>query len=160
MNNDPGSLQNLNDIVVPAAVPWWPLAPAWYVLAGLLLVLLAGYGYRLLRKYHLNRYRRVALKQLQFLQAQSPSVAIQALPVLLKQVALAIFPRRQVAALSGDDWSDFLDKTSVSHRFSENSGKLLAKLSYTNMDLNEAETQRLFSDAESWIRHHQVVEQD
>ena len=28
------------------------------------------------------------------------------------------------------------------------------------IDLNEAETQRLFSDAEFWIRHHQVLEQD
>ena len=34
--NDPGSLQNLNDIVLPAPVPWWPLAPGWWVLIGLI----------------------------------------------------------------------------------------------------------------------------
>ena len=28
--NDAGSLQNLNDIVVPEPVAWWPPAPGWY----------------------------------------------------------------------------------------------------------------------------------
>ena len=30
---DPGSLDALQDIAVPAAVPFWPPAPAWYWLA-------------------------------------------------------------------------------------------------------------------------------
>ena len=34
--NDPGSLQNLNDIVVPGPVAWWPLAPGWYLLLAVL----------------------------------------------------------------------------------------------------------------------------
>ena len=37
---DPGSLQNLNDIVAPAPVAWWPPAPGWWMLAALLATLL------------------------------------------------------------------------------------------------------------------------
>ena len=43
--NDPGSLQNLNDIVMPAPVGLWPPAPGWYVVfaVGLALAVLAGF---------------------------------------------------------------------------------------------------------------------
>ena len=37
--NDSGSLQNLNDIVIPDPVAWWPPAPGWYVLAAILLII-------------------------------------------------------------------------------------------------------------------------
>ena len=35
--SDPGSLQNLHDIVVPGPAAWWPPAPGWYVLAAVAL---------------------------------------------------------------------------------------------------------------------------
>ena len=37
MTGDPADLANLRDIVMPAAIPWWPLAPGiWILVAGLL----------------------------------------------------------------------------------------------------------------------------
>jgi hypothetical protein len=30
------SLENLYDIVMPPPIPWWPLAPGWYVVGGVL----------------------------------------------------------------------------------------------------------------------------
>ena len=62
---DPASLQNLNDIVLPATVGWWPLATGWYFLFGLLLIALAWFGYRSLHRWMNNRYRRAALRELQ-----------------------------------------------------------------------------------------------
>ncbi len=64
---DPASLQNLNDIVLPATVGWWPLAPGWYILFASLLIALAWSGYRLLHRWKNNRYRRAALRELQLL---------------------------------------------------------------------------------------------
>lgn len=160
MNTDPGSLQNLNDIVLPAAVPWWPLAPGWYALLALSILLIAFYTYRAIRLYRANRYRRAALKQLRYLQTQAPSVAATAIPVLLKQTALAVFPRKKVAALSGSEWSDFLDRTSAGHAFSGSSGRLLERLSYTDIGVGDTETQGLFRDAEAWIRKHKVEYHD
>ena len=48
--SDPGNLQNLNDIVLPVPAHWWPPAPGWYVLAGLLLAVLALLALRWLRR--------------------------------------------------------------------------------------------------------------
>jgi hypothetical protein len=56
--NDAGSLQNLNDIVVPGPVSWWPLATGWYVLAALLIVILLILAIRQWRQWRRNRYRR------------------------------------------------------------------------------------------------------
>jgi len=58
---DPASLQNLNDIALPATVGWWPLATGWYFLVGLLLITLAWLSYRSLQRWINNRYRRAAL---------------------------------------------------------------------------------------------------
>ena len=38
MSDDPASLERLHDLVPPAPVPWWPLAPGWYVLGALILI--------------------------------------------------------------------------------------------------------------------------
>ncbi len=38
MNADPTSLANLRDLAEPSPVPWWPLAPGWWVLLGVLAV--------------------------------------------------------------------------------------------------------------------------
>ena len=40
--NDPGSLQNLNDIALPAPPGLWPPAPGWYVVLAALLGELPG----------------------------------------------------------------------------------------------------------------------
>jgi hypothetical protein len=67
-SSDPASLQNLNDIVLPATVGWWPLATGWYVLIGFLLIVIAWLSYRSLKLWIKNRYRRAALRELQVLE--------------------------------------------------------------------------------------------
>jgi hypothetical protein len=66
--------------------------------------------------------------------------------VVLKRVALAVFPREQVASLYGDDWAAFLHKTCPRSYFkalvSSNSGA--------------APDEDLVELASTWIRHHRV----
>ena len=38
-STDPTSLEHLFDIVTPPPVPWWPPAPGWVVVAGIICVL-------------------------------------------------------------------------------------------------------------------------
>jgi hypothetical protein len=95
------SLQNLNDIVVPAVVPWWPVAPGWYVLAGLAIALLVFFAFRALLHRKRNRYRRLALRELSDIRQQADAAALQKLPIVLKRAALSAWPRGDVAALSG-----------------------------------------------------------
>ena len=69
-STDPASLQNLNDIVMPADVAWWPLATGWYVLTSVMVLMLGWAGYRWIRNWRANRYRRHALQDRNRLFAQ------------------------------------------------------------------------------------------
>lgn len=98
------SLEQLNDIVEPTAAGWWP--PAWpllIIVTGLIIALLAV---TLLswRRYRARRPQRLALQQLGQLQRPAASD----ITLLCKQVALAYYPRTQIAELNGRSWLLFL----------------------------------------------------
>jgi hypothetical protein len=99
------SLANLRDIVEPAPPPLWPPAPAVWILSGFLIAGAAILIHHWRRRRRENAYRRAGLAQLD--QAGS----VHEVSVLLKRVALAAFPRAQVASLWGEDWVGFLHRT-------------------------------------------------
>ena len=101
MNSDSASLQNLNDIVMPAEVAWWPLAPGWYVLVSVVLILLAYLVYRKLQQVKKNRYRVLALRELSELRQGAGTADWLQLPSLLKRAALSAWPRNDVAVKTG-----------------------------------------------------------
>ena len=98
--NDSGSLQNLNDIVVPGPVAWWPPAPGWYVMAALAILALAWLAWNRWRIWNRNRYRREALQSLARIRATDSAEGAQALPELLKRAALTAWPRTYRAWMS------------------------------------------------------------
>ena len=154
--NDNASLQNLNDIVMPAPAPWWPLAPAWYVLAVVAAVALLWLAFRSWRCWQTDRYRRQALAELSAMRPGVPDT-LQALPALLKRTALSAWPRETVAAMNGEDWHRFLDESAGISRFTAGAGEMLDRLSYgTGADavLSPAEQQQLLQAAESWLKSH------
>ena len=158
--NDPASLAQLHDIVVPAPVaPWWPPAPGWYLLAGLLM-LLAGLGlWRMLRRRRARRYRVEALSELHALRRRPADSreAVAGILVLLKRTALAAYPRVQVASLNGAAWWRFLDLSGGKTRFADGLGDFAEKLVYGQQDIDETskrDLKRLYRAAEQWIRRH------
>lgn len=158
MNPSPGtSLQNLNDIVVPPEVSWWPVAPAWYVLAGLVLGLLLLLVYRRLQIRARNRYRKRALRELASISQRGDWAAWRKLPVLLKRAALSAWPRAEVAALSGADWHGFLDRTAGTDLFTSGVGMILDRLAYGGQHDElppEQDLQRAMKAAEFWLSRH------
>src|SRR5689334_20480789 len=91
---DPGSLDRLHDIVMPPPAPWWPPAPAWYVLGCLLLIFSVGMIWNAMALWRRNRYRRAGLAELATLQSRASQPAtVRLLAELVKRVALAAFPR-------------------------------------------------------------------
>ena len=57
-------LAQLRDIHLPDPVGFWPLAPGWWIL-GLLILILLGVALRfLIKRYRNNRYRKQALSKL------------------------------------------------------------------------------------------------
>ena len=157
--NESASLQNLNDIVVPAPVGWWPLAPGWYLLGAVLLVLLVILGIRQWRSWRQNRYRRAALEELRSIREKPEMRRLEGLPTLLKRTALSRWPREHVAALSGDDWHRFLDETAGKALFTGDAGQTLDRLAYagrSTAELSETEIEGVVGAADYWLRHHRI----
>ena len=110
------ALSALRDIHLPEAVPLWPPAPGWWVAAGLVVALAVA-----LRLVQLRRRRsvsRAALRELDRLEREhektrDAGVYAVRLSALLRRVALARFPRNEVASLHGETWIDFLNRASA-----------------------------------------------
>lgn len=150
-------LQQLRDIHLPPAVDWWPPAPGWWLLLTLAIAIVFALIAWLLRYRKKNRYRRLALKQLQLLRGQwqqqrDDRSLMQAINQLLKQTALAAYPRERVAALNGAEWLLFLDSGLKQPRFSEPALRGLASTYQPAADVVAPE--RLLDASAHWIRRH------
>ncbi len=168
ISSDPSSLENLRDIAVLDRVPLWPLAPGWYVVGVLLLLIILCVTWSLIRRWQTQRYRREALAELNRLEAafHDPArraSALGALPALVKRVALAVWPRQTVASLSGLDFLEFLDTTGHTQAFTNGPGSCLPQLAYdprivTTVD--DARIAQLFGAIRTWVRTHRRVSTD
>jgi Domain of unknown function (DUF4381) len=162
---DPASLENLFDIVAPPPVPWWPPAPGWYVVAGVVLILGFWGAWQGWRRWRAAAYRRAALAEWRQLKTQvhdpgHREAALQHLPELVKRVALAAFPREAVASLSGEAWLRFLDSSGHTDAFTRGRGQLLPALAYdpkriAQLDMRTVDD--LFRIVQHWIRDHSMV---
>lgn len=102
MNAPATSLDRLHDLVLPPAVPWWPLAPGWYLVIALALVAVMWMTLRAWRQWQSNAYRREAARELASLESSA------AIAELLRRTALAIAPRSEIAEKTGTAWLDWL----------------------------------------------------
>jgi hypothetical protein len=128
-------LADLRAYRLPDPVAWWPPAPGWWVLGAVLTAAaLAG-----LLWWLAARRRTAAARQAQrelaglrraFAAGQDPSAFLRGLSALLRRYALALWPRRQVAGLAGEDWLAFLDRHGGEGRFRTGPGQCLADAPY------------------------------
>ena len=154
---DAGSLQNLNDIVVPGPVGWWPPAPGWYVVGGIALITLLVLSLRWWRRWQGNRYRRQALAELALIRGQASGDSLRQLPDLLKRAALSAWPREEVAALTGLAWHRFLDESADMDGFCSGAGDTLEQLAYAGSGESlpaEAKVQQVLDASASWLKNH------
>ena len=115
MNPQAAPELQLRDIHLPPAPSLWPPAPGWWLLAALMLGLVAWGVLVFLKGRRVSRLRRQMMDALGGLTAQlgrerSPDTLMQ-IGLLLRRLALAKFPREQVAGLSGAAWLRFLDES-------------------------------------------------
>jgi len=156
-------LQGLHDVVTPGPVSWAPQTPAWYVLGGFGLLILAWQARRWWRRHQANRYRKAALAELRAVASSlaDPSrrvAALRSVPALLKRSALAAYPRQTVASLAGEEWLRFLDDSYGGNGFSQGPGRLLLQAAYAPatelQTLSESERRELIDLAREWVRRH------
>jgi hypothetical protein len=140
MNSERYSLSNLRDIVLPDTPGFWPPAPGVWIVLGILAAVLIIICWKWFSFRKRNLYRKAGLALMGNVKT------VYDLSVLLKRVALAVFPREQVASLYGKDWVDFLNQTCPECNFSEevmkNPGNEVGR--------------RLLKISHSWIKNHRI----
>jgi hypothetical protein len=129
---------------------------------GLLLFLGIAFAIHALLQWQRNRYRREALAELSrqesaLFDAAQRAKALASLAELLKRVALTAWPRSEVASITGDAWSNFLDRTGGTTAFSRSLGSILERASYdprTAATLDERVLHDLVGMVRHWLIHH------
>jgi len=123
MNTGADPLAALRPLHLPAPVDWWPPAPGWWALAAVVLTVpVVIWWYR-----RHTALRRAALAELRRLERSAADDGRLSASVnrLLRRVALARYPRAQVAGLSGEDWLQFLDAQARVKGFCRGPGRVL-----------------------------------
>lgn len=150
---NPTSLLPLRDIHLPPAIGWWPPPPGWW-LAPLLVAALLWAGVWLHRRWRRrSSVRRLALAELAALQADGslpPPVKVQRLSILLRRVALSVYPRTEVAPLQGTAWRQWLDRPLGDCRFVDGPGRALDDAPY-RPDIGDTDLDALFALCRDWL---------
>ncbi len=143
------SLVDLLDMLEPAPVPepisMVPQTWGWVVLAIILagFIILGVYAFRRHRQF--NADRREALIEL----AASGNDAAK-IAEILRRTALVAYPRRKVAALHGEEWTNFLNQTSDNVTFTDGASRQLVQAPYRDVKADPD----LEILARNWIRSH------
>ena len=156
MNESTDALVQLRDIQLPPALSaWWPLAPGWYVLALLAILIVSGIGVFLYRTINKRRRQQQWQAYLQTIKnnyqhTQDATRTLRELSILIRRIMLIHYPRQQIAALHGQAWLEFLDHTVSCQQFSQGVGKILLQGPYQadcSTDLSE-----FFNFLNSWLK--------
>ena len=160
--NPQDPLAALHPLRDPTAIGWWPLAPGWWVLIAVLILLLLALAVFYYRRYRANAYRRQAAQQLEALHShwlgcQDSTSYLRGINALLKSVALRAFPRGDVASKSGEDWIAFLNQTNSSKNAKGNFTEDFASAAYRPQS-QEVDCEALMLSARLWIKQHRPLQ--
>ncbi|WP_282151261.1 DUF4381 domain-containing protein [Ruegeria atlantica] len=143
------SLVDLLDMLEPAPAPepisMMPQTWGWGVLALILAGLIILCVYAFLRHRQFNAYRREALIELAASDNDAAKIA-----EILRRTALVAYPRRKVAALHGEEWTNFLNQTSDNVTFTDGAGRQLVEAPYRDVKADPD----LEILARNWIKSH------
>ncbi|SFX60757.1 DUF4381 domain-containing protein [Marinospirillum alkaliphilum] len=151
--------QRIAPLVPPQVPDAWPPQP-WLlaVLGGLLLLLVLLVLLRWYRRTHVRRYayRELEAIQQRYSDTRDAQRYLYELNLLLRRIAVRNFRREKVAALTGEDWLDFLDWSRGRKRgddpgFREGSGRVLAWGAY-KAEPDHFDADKLQRLVRAWIR--------
>ncbi len=143
------------EVTPPDAISWLPQTVGWLWLGVGLLAILSHFGWKRLRLWYHNRYRREGAAQLQQLgDSLHDGAVVSEVNRSLKLVALAAYSRERVAKLSGDSWLHFLKNECTSPVFNEAQLDLLAYGSYKSTRIDRADAAALIEASVNWVMLH------
>ncbi|WP_029933453.1 DUF4381 domain-containing protein [Thiomicrospira pelophila] len=153
MNSE--ALQQLEDIIIPPAVGWWPLAiSVWISLISLMGLIVALIWYFRLR--HKQRlYRRIARQHLNQIDQTDDQAFLIEINRLLKQVAITTYGRQTCAHLDHQAWLDFLKSKAQFIKIPKAFEKINQRYRTDLPALTNKDKKQIQRYAKRWIeRHH------
>ncbi len=148
----------LNPIIDADPVQFTMDTIGWKILFVLLLTVLVVMIYKYYLHFKKNEYRRVAIlkiKELSKDNKSSVSVLISQIMFELKQTALQSYGRKTVAALEGEKWLQFLDKTLKQSTFTKHRDIIVSAIYKDEFKKNDSFSLNDFADMSiNWIKKH------
>lgn len=151
----------LEQFIEPTPIRFTPDAPGWYVVGGVLLVVLLCVAFFIYRHYRKNLYRRVALRWLEqeekrFSNNREYVRMVYAADMLAKRISIQVYGRENTASLQGAEWIDHLNKTSPLVSFSTADERVIRTVYESEPQVNEQEASEFLSKIKRWIKKHRV----
>jgi len=168
----------LADIHLPGAINFWPIAPGWWILSALIILVLLIVFIRKARKSHTAPkgpdLKTQALNELRAIKSSykeqgSAHKTVQQLSIFLRRYALSLYERDNVASLTDEQWLNLLDslldeqteEKKFSQPFTKNFSQLLTEAPYQSADspVDPNLLAELFNLSETLVEtHHQGSE--
>jgi hypothetical protein len=149
----------LRDIHGIDPAPWWPPAPGWWLVLGVILFsgLLAWWLWRQRQLYPLGRWQKDARRRLQQLRRRLNSAPTKELAgelsELLRRIAITRCGRQKTAAMTGKAWLAWLQNNDQSGFNWQEEGQLLLSLPYAppDQESDRLAIGRLIEAAIRWV---------
>ncbi len=157
-------LAQLNDVISPNAVSWWPLAWGWWVLIVITLIALTVLTLKVVRIYKKSLYRKLAMETLINIETrhtENPAIIASETLLLLKRVYLYVSPERRhnVSGIHGKQWLEHLN-TLLKKPESLPETEVINAVLYKACDKDDPKvrdcTTKIVSFARTWIKQHRV----
>ncbi|PXF63765.1 DUF4381 domain-containing protein [Kangiella spongicola] len=166
-------LKQLRDIHQPEPVSWWPLAPGWWIIIGLVVLIAALFIIKAILKKRHYRYVRLAVKELkQLKQANEETRWLARSHNVMRRLSLCYVPEDKIGSMNQQEWQAFLQATSKqslnNQTLSEQTINAFADLPYKPANysetldkdaiLNEVTqwAEGLPEHAKQWLNQHQT----
>ena len=154
----PQGLEQLRDIRLPGEIAWWPLAPGWWIVAGV--VAASAVIAVLWSRKRRRSLRQRALNELESIRsddelATDPARLAEMLGGLLKRVILQQPQAREHANATGDRWREFLLGDSTGG-MDEQVAEFLTVGPYAAQPVGSSQPPKedLFESVARWIRRN------
>ena len=148
----------IQDIITPDQVSFWPPQPGWYAVCIVLILVLVFLIIKIIQNKKRNAYRHSAILTIDNIPENTAIEAtIMEINTILKACALKAFPRDKIANLSGKVWIEFLIKSSKNIHFNDIHKKMLSIGPYQKISqtaYRPEDVSGFIAISKQWIKTH------
>lgn len=106
-------LEQLRDIHQPEPVSWWPLAPGWWIIIALVILIATLFIIKAILKKRHYRYVHLAVKELkQLKQTNEETRWLAKSHNVMRRLSLCYVPEDKIGRMNQQEWQAFLQATS------------------------------------------------